>query len=128
MIPDPIGRATPPEASTHTVTGLKPGKDRLLSFLDEKKQLAGELVLNGDETTPQTVTLQPWGTLTGRVVDEDGEPLGEGYLYPFRFPSGSPKVGKDGRFRVERLVPGKSYQFDFLLESGRASEGPSSRM
>jgi hypothetical protein len=116
--------ATPPDASTHTITGLGPGKKRLLSFLDEKKQLAGELVLDGDETTPRTVTLQPWGTLSGRVVDADGEPLGEGSLYyPVRFVSGYPRVGKDGRFRVDRLVPGKSYQFDFLLESGRRFGG-----
>ncbi len=116
-------RGTPPEVSTHTITGLKPGKTRLLSFLDETRHLAGELVLNGDETTRRTVTLQPWGTLTGRVVDEDGEPLGEGFLYPTRFRSGYPRVGKDGRFRVECLVAGKSYQFDFLLESGRRFGG-----
>ena len=115
---------TPPEAATHTITGLKPGKTRLLSFLDEKKHLAGELMLHGDETTAQAVTLQPWGILAGRVVNTDGEPLGEGFLYHGpRFPSGHPRVGNDGRFRVERLVPGKSYQFDFLLDSGRRFGG-----
>jgi RNA polymerase sigma factor (sigma-70 family) len=112
--------ATPPGTSTHTITGLKRGKKRLLSFLDERNRLAGELQLNGDEMDPRTVTLQPWGTLTGRVVDEDGEPMSEGFLLTQvreAFGSGYPRVGKDGRFRVEGLVPGKAYEFDFLLET-----------
>src|SRR5262249_22981426 len=113
----------PSEGSNYRIRGLKPGKVRVLSFLDEKKRLAGELTLHGDETTPQRVTLQPWGTLVGRVVDADGEPLGEGFLYPVRFPSSFPKVGKDGRFRVEGLVAGKSYRFDLLSNAGRRFGG-----
>jgi protocatechuate 3,4-dioxygenase beta subunit len=108
----------PPEVSTYTISGLKPGRKRLLSFLDMKRQLAGELVLDGHETTSQTVTLQPWGTLTGQVVDADGEPLGQGFLHDireFRPLSGYPQIGKDGRFRVEGLVPGKPYQFRVML-------------
>ncbi len=109
---------TPSETSTYTISGLKAGKNRLLGFLDVKRHLAGELVLKGDELTPQTVTLQPWGTLTGRVVDADGEPLGQGFLHDirdFRPLSGYPQIGKDGRFRVEGLVPGKPYQFHVML-------------
>ena len=101
---------TPPsDASTHTITSLKPGKRRTLTFLNEKGRLAGELVLRGDETVPQKVTLQPWGTLTGRVVNADGEPWGEAELHAVILPNGYPKVGKDGRFRIEGLVPGKVY-------------------
>ncbi len=112
----------PSEGSSYRILGLKPGRQRDLCFLDEKQKLAGELVLHGDETNPQSVTLRPWGTLTGRVVDAEGEPQGTGFLYPRMLPVGKDgrfrRVGKDGRFRVEGLVPGKPYEFVFLLESG----------
>jgi hypothetical protein len=108
---------TPPyDASTHTITSLKPGKPRILTFLNEKGRLAGELVLRGDETVPQKVTLQPWATLTGRVVNSDGEPWGEAELHSVILPSGYPKVGKDGRFRIEGLIPGKAYTLHLLAD------------
>ena len=70
-------QATPADASTHTVESLRPGKPRVLTFAHQGQHLTGELVLQGDETAPQKVTLQPWGVLTGRVVNADGEPWGE---------------------------------------------------
>ena len=75
-------------------------------------------MLRGDETRPQTVTLQPWGVLTGRVVDAEGQPASvDAQLLPLYFPEGYPKVGKDGRFRIEGLIPGKPYTLQ-LLEKG----------
>jgi RNA polymerase sigma factor (sigma-70 family) len=108
--------ATPAGASTHTIQSLKPGKQRVLTFLHQGRRLTGELVLQGGETAPQKVTLQPWGVLTGRVVDADGEPWGEGELHWIVLPDGYPKVGKDGRFKIEGLIPGKSYTFDLVKE------------
>ena len=70
-------RATPADASTHTIESLRPGKPRVVTFAHQGQHLTGELVLQGDETAPQTVTLRPWGVLTGRVVNADGEPWGE---------------------------------------------------
>ena len=45
----------------------------------------------------------------GRVVNADGEPWGEAELHSIVLPGGYPKVGKDGRFKIEGLIPGKPY-------------------
>ncbi len=114
-----VGRwETPsPEASTYTIHSLDPGKGRTLRFLNRKQRLTGELVLRGDETKPQTITLQPWGELTGRIVDEDGQPSNAGdELYTENFPGELPAIGKNGRFRVEGLIPGKSYTLQLLRQ------------
>jgi hypothetical protein len=106
---------TPPsQASTHMIQNLTPGKRRTLTFLNEKKGLAGQLVLPGDETRPQTVILQPCGVLTGRVVDGEGEPWGECQLDGINSPSDYPHVGKDGRFRVDGLIPDRCTAFESL--------------
>jgi hypothetical protein len=102
---------TPADASTHIIESLKPGKQRTLTFFHQGRRLTGELVLQGEETAPQTVALQPWGVVTGRVVNADGEPWGEAELHSTILPQGYPRVGKDGRFKIEGLIPGKPYEF-----------------
>ncbi len=104
----------PSGASTHTIISLKPGKGRVLTFLNEKERLVGQLVLTGDETRPQTVTLEPWGVLTGRVVNGDGGPRGECQLDGITLWDGHPHVGKDGRFRVVGLIPNEPYDLRIL--------------
>ena len=82
-----------------------------------------------------TVRLQPWGTVAGRIVDDEGRPRkGIGHRQHRRLPdSRQPettascpaptgqgiRVGDDGRFRVEGLVPGLKY--------GGDRRGPGSR-
>lgn len=72
-----------------------------------------------------TVRLQPWGTLTGRIVGDKGQPCGgieHESLNLFnirRFNSvwpadegilpGDLRTDNDGRFRIEELVPGLKY-------------------
>ena len=89
------------------------------------RKLIGSVYLKGDETGPLTLRLQPFGTLAGRIVDEDGRPLGglaltsAGGSFPKRpdeqgiLPNGNVgggiRIGRDGRFRVEGLVPGLKY-------------------
>jgi len=109
-------QATPADASTHTIESLKPGKQRVLTFLHESQRLTGELVLQGDETAPQKVTLQPWGVLTGRVVNAEGEPWGDAELHWLFLPQGYPKVGKDGRFKIEGVIPGKPYTLQLVKD------------
>ena len=85
-------RTPPPEASTFTIFGLIPGKKRTVTFLNPKRGLTGQLVLRGDESQPHTITLQPWGVLTGRIVDDQGQPCKRGdVLLGVRLPSQEPR-------------------------------------
>jgi hypothetical protein len=72
-----------------------------------------------------TIQLQPYGTVTGRIVDEDGRPRGglgitsvggsmparpaEQGILPGGNIGGGIRIGRDGRFRIEGLVPGLKY-------------------
>jgi protocatechuate 3,4-dioxygenase beta subunit len=98
-----------PVPSTYTIRNWRSGEERLIRFLNLERRLAGELVLRGDGPQQRSVTLKPWGVLTGRLVDADGQPWGfEGELD--LHPLGQyTKVGRDGRFRAEGLTPGKTY-------------------
>jgi hypothetical protein len=84
--------------------------------LNERKRLTGELALRGDETQPQTVTLEPWAIVAGRVVNSDGEPWGECQLDGVNCPGGYPAVAKNGRFRIEGLLPNKPLSLRILAQ------------
>ena len=79
------------------------------------------------------MTLQPWGTVVGRVVDEEGKPRTDVEIFstirerpdPERGDlEDKPTVDAQGRFRIEGLVPGVKYDALGQSPSGRAS-GPS---
>jgi hypothetical protein len=56
--------------------------------------------------------------LAGRIVDHDGEPCNLGdVLLGARVPFQEPRIPKDGRFRIEGLVPGKSYKLQLIRGS-----------
>jgi hypothetical protein len=116
----------PLKGAEFTAAALKPGEPRRLLAVHREKRLAGTLLVRGDEKGPLTVRLQPWGVVTGRLVTPDGKPhtgveiltLGgdvitaEG-VQP-RDPDagslpGSVKPDKEGKFRLEGLVPGLKY-------------------
>ncbi len=102
-----------------TVESLRPNRPRVLQFVHEEKKLVGLLVLGGDEKEPLSVRLEPYGTLTGRLVTLQGEPLAGAdvmcgadikrkgqTLHPTAL---DVRTGKDGRFRIVGLMPGLKY-------------------
>jgi RNA polymerase sigma factor (sigma-70 family) len=110
-----------PEA-TATVYALDPKKPRTMAFLHTEKKLGGTAVVRGDEKEPVVVKLAPLGQVSGRLLDTDGNPLDgvEVSINPpeeagselYRFAKGSEKpvrTDKDGRFRVEGVVPGLKF-------------------
>jgi RNA polymerase sigma factor (sigma-70 family) len=115
----------PQDSPAIEIHALDPSKPRRVTVTHEGRKLVGSVYLKGDESGPMTLRLQPWGTVTGRAVDEDGEPrkglrlYNRGGIYPPP-PADSailPQrnfgpdlvVDPDGRFRVEGLVPGLKY-------------------
>jgi hypothetical protein len=118
----------PLKTAQFTVHALTPDRPRLLEVLHEGKRLAGSLVLRGDEKGPVTVKLQPAGTLTGRLVTPSGDAYTKGEMrfgiaqrrddvtvgtHPLR---AIPR-DKEGRFRVEGLIPGLKYSL-ILIPKG----------
>lgn len=129
-------------AATVPITGLHPDRARRITFVKPDRKLIGALLARGDGDAPYTVRLQPWATVTGRIVDAQGRPLGvegpQGKSQPkatlstgtvresaARDDPGAgiiPDTSTDdhGRFRVERLVPGLGYTAEIYLDNGRS--------
>ena len=59
---------------TIEIHALDPSKPRRVIVTHAGRHLIGTAYLNGTEASPVTLRLQPWGTITGRIIDADGEP------------------------------------------------------
>jgi RNA polymerase sigma factor (sigma-70 family) len=105
------------KTSSFTVRTLHPQRTRRLLFLHEGKKLGALVDLRGDTAGPVKVRLQRCGTMTGRVVDRDGQPMAglvvQFYLQRYyRYYGGADRkatTDRDGRFRIDGLVAGEKY-------------------
>jgi RNA polymerase sigma factor (sigma-70 family) len=112
-----------------TVYALDPQKPRTLVFYHPVRKLGGSLSVRGDEPGPLTAKLLPTGTVIGRILDADGQPIAgadvgvsyqtnagselERFLRPQREPI---RTDKDGRFRLDGVVP--EVKFSLSLRQG----------
>jgi hypothetical protein len=101
------GIESPQASPTIAIHGLDPSRPRRVTVTHGGRKLIGSIELKGDEASPVTLRLQPYGTITGRIVDDDGQPRGG--LRLFSPIGGDTPIGRDGRFRIEGLVPGLKY-------------------
>jgi hypothetical protein len=100
------------------VGGLNPKRSREMLFFHNEKGLGYHAEIRGDTKGPLTIKLQPLGSASGRIVDKAGQPLAGLALAPYTLgsPYGQVKTDKDGRFKVEGLVPGATYRL-YPIES-----------
>jgi RNA polymerase sigma factor (sigma-70 family) len=115
----------PQEKPRVEIHAIDPSRPRRVVIQHDERKLIGSVLLKGDEAGPITVKLQPWGSVAGRVVDDEGKPRKGMFLSA---PDGNQnkhpetddilpgadwnsgiRVGDDGRFVVEGLVPGLKY-------------------
>jgi beta-lactamase regulating signal transducer with metallopeptidase domain len=107
------------ESGEFTLTNLDPRMPRRVTFFQIERKLAGSTRISGNETGPITVRLEPWGAVTGRVLDWQGHPETGLVLNGWprnrstdadegTFPT-LMKLDVQGRFRFEGLVPGLRY-------------------
>jgi hypothetical protein len=102
-----------------TLRAVDPKKPRWLVVLHPGRQLGASLDVRAGDGEPVTVRLGPTGTITGRVLTPEGRPWkqtdlrvcynrGGGTRHPHQ-----PEIVRtddEGRFRVEGIIPGLSYQ------------------
>jgi RNA polymerase sigma factor (sigma-70 family) len=126
----------PLKGAEFTILSLGDDESRLIQVMHEGKRLAGSLVARGTDKGPVRVALQPWGSVTGRLVTPDGEPLPgvqvsafasakKGETTKFGFLPGRVSPGKDGKFRLDGLAPGLAYNLGVSKGYyGLETEGP----
>jgi hypothetical protein len=115
----PYDYEPPLRAATFPLTQLHPDRVRRIIFTKEDRRLIGFLLARGDGDAPYIVQMRAWGTVTGRIVDENGNPLEVALSLGSPSDEANPdaEVGVHGgastdaagRFRIERLVPGQRY-------------------
>ncbi|HKI21484.1 MAG TPA: carboxypeptidase-like regulatory domain-containing protein, partial [Isosphaeraceae bacterium] len=118
------GEEAEAQAAFDVVT-LGPGEDRMVWLVHEGRKLGRVIhVKEGDDKDGSVVvTLVPSATITGRIVDADGNPVSGATIRPGLKPGGDfslslPRVasGNDGRFTVPNVPTGCGYSL--VADSG----------
>jgi protocatechuate 3,4-dioxygenase beta subunit len=109
------------------VKAIKPGERRRVSAYHRERNLAAAAIIEEKTAGPFELKLQPAGSLTGRVLDEDGQPVTDATVYSvlgdnpgddaafwpphpdLRSSAANIPLDKQGRFRLDGLIPGKRY-------------------
>jgi protocatechuate 3,4-dioxygenase beta subunit len=97
----------PQRTAEFQVEALGPDEVRPLVAFHDRLKLAGSVDVRANKEGMTELKLVPWGTLIGRLVDEDGGARAKvDILYSERhdFPA---VTDTQGRFRMEALVPGQ---------------------
>jgi protocatechuate 3,4-dioxygenase beta subunit len=126
------GFSKPLAGAEFTAYGLDPDAPRRLYAQHDSRSLIGVLTLDGKETGPAVLKLEPAATVTGRVVDRDAKPLKDfrvsasyddpeiGILLNTRQLNNTTPVRTDaaGHFTLPNIPPGLAVQFDAQKKGG----------
>jgi len=109
---------------TFTATALDPDHPRVLLFADAETKRSATIELKGDEKDV-TLKLEPWGKLTGRLLDAEGKPLAGANVsvhvknavkytaFMSAVRSVTAVTGADGTFALEVPAGPVEYRFGF---------------
>jgi protocatechuate 3,4-dioxygenase beta subunit len=113
-----------------TIYALDGTRQRHVVFYHRERKLGGHVIVRGNEQEPITVRMEPLGTVTGRLLDPDGQPISgievslsmplnvESELFRYLNAQKEPvKTDKDGRFRLDGVLPKLIFQLG--LRQGR---------
>ncbi|SIO59900.1 RNA polymerase sigma factor, sigma-70 family [Singulisphaera sp. GP187] len=126
----------------YEVTGLQPHEGTVIDVTASDRRLGAMIELLDDETattaaTSLEVRLQPLGTLSGHVLDDDGKPLAVQVLYLYRsvaFPDQSGRsfgrivatqhqIDEDGSYSFDQIIAGASYNTHVEVSGHATSSG-----
>jgi beta-lactamase regulating signal transducer with metallopeptidase domain len=105
----------PLRAASFPLTGLHPDRVTPLKFVKEDRQLIGYLLARGDSDTAYSVRMEKWGTVIGRVLNQQGQPVADARI-TIMAETDEFTVQRDtdadakGRFRADAIIPGLSYR------------------
>lgn len=109
----------PLESATVKITGLAPGEERRILARHPALKLVGTKVIDGEAKGPVRIKLEPWGVVTGRIVDPDGQPRSKVTLTCNGAEPSEVLADADGRFRAEGVVPGAPFSMFVHSKNGR---------
>lgn len=108
-----------------TIYALDEKEPRTVIFYHSQRKLAAVLKVQGDAKEPLTARLMPTGSVKGRMLDLDGQPVsgadistglalevGRELYRHMRPPPPVLKTDAEGRFQIDGLIPG----LDFSME------------
>ena len=72
-------------------------------------------MVRGSDRGPVRIQLEPWGSVTGRLVKPDGEPMANVWVNIGYVPR--VRAGKDGTFRFDGLARGLKYSVSVVAIS-----------
>lgn len=111
----------PQSATVARILALGAGETRMVVFRHEARKLGALLAVSADaskdEENELTVTLHPFATLSGRLVDSSGKPVQGGIQVRMQTESKPPRqltiadvpLDAEGRFQLNDLPAGGSY-------------------
>jgi protocatechuate 3,4-dioxygenase beta subunit len=113
------------EGAEFTIRGINPRGGRPVIFHHKGKNLGFTLNLKdlpAEGAGPLTVKLQPCGSVSGRIVDQDGQPVAgmrtRGRVGNLSARSLEVTTDTEGRFHAEGLVPGLEY---WIIQPNKAA-------
>jgi RNA polymerase sigma factor (sigma-70 family) len=128
-----MGPRAEPQPARFTLKSINPANPQPFFFYHYEKKLGAAVLPRGDEPKDYTVRLQRMGTLTGRVLDEDGQPVAGAEMVgaieggQLNLPANSVSIfsfrvrtDQQGRFRADSILAGVKYRGSIL---GRRAGG-----
>jgi beta-lactamase regulating signal transducer with metallopeptidase domain/protocatechuate 3,4-dioxygenase beta subunit/5-hydroxyisourate hydrolase-like protein (transthyretin family) len=110
------------------IVAIQPGEQRKLFFFDRGRNLAGATTVDEHTKDGLTVQLRPAGSIRGRLVDAEGQPINDATvtadydklsanpdaaIWPahpeLRSSADQIPVDSEGRFRLDGIAPGWKY-------------------
>ena len=114
------------------VQGLRADESRRVYFFQDDRKLVGSVLVHTGQTDSPVVKLEPAASVTGRLLNADGKPQANLSLVQLLQDQETPNRGvipevelvdvdEEGRFRIDRLIPGLAYKVYPVQEQLRAA-------